>query len=75
MTNVFERIRSAAAALFAPKRPEPSYPQLPLVRDSGESSLPGVYLIGEVGGTPLIKLGLNQGVELIDRLHRELGGP
>jgi len=69
------RIQSAAAALFAPKRPEPSYPQLPLVQESGESSVPGVYLIGEVGGTPLIKLGLNQGVEVIERLQAELGGP
>jgi thioredoxin reductase/ferredoxin len=45
------------------------------VRESGESSVPGVYLIGEVGGTPLVKLGLNQGVELIDRLHHDLGNP
>jgi len=73
--NVIDRLQSAAAALFAPKTPEPSYPQLPLVRENGESSVPGVYLIGEVGGTPLIKLGLNQGVEVIEQLHRELGGP
>ncbi len=60
-------------ALFAPKKPEPSYPRLPLVGENGESSVPGVYLVGEVGGTPLIKLGLNQGVEVIERLRRELG--
>ena len=63
-----------SAVLFAPKKPEPSYPRLPLVRESGESSVPGVYLVGEVGGTPLIKLGLNQGVEIIERFHRELEG-
>jgi NosR/NirI family nitrous oxide reductase transcriptional regulator len=74
-TSMIDRIQSTAATLFAPKRPEPSYPQLPLVRENGESSVRGVYLIGEVGGTPLIKLGLNQGVEVIERLHRELGEP
>ena len=70
---MIERLKLATGALFAPRRPEPSYPQLPLVSERGESSVPGLYLIGEVGGTPLVKLGLNQGVELIDRLHGELG--
>jgi len=58
--------------LFARKGPEPSYPTLPRVRENGESSVRGIYLVGEVGGTPLIKLGLNQGVEVIEALHREL---
>jgi thioredoxin reductase/Pyruvate/2-oxoacid:ferredoxin oxidoreductase delta subunit len=59
--------------LTAPKKPEPSYPKLPVVSESGESSVRGIYLIGEVGGTPLIKLGLNQGVEAAEKLQRELG--
>ena len=59
-------------ALTAPRKPEPSYPRLPLVSESAESTVRGIYLIGEVGGTPLIKLGLNQGVEAIEKLHREL---
>lgn len=59
--------------LFAAKKPEPSYPTLPQVRENGESSIRGIYLVGEVAGTPLIKLGLNQGVELAERLHAELG--
>jgi hypothetical protein len=71
---MLDRLQSVAATLFAPRKPEPSYPKLPLVRESGESSVPGVYLIGEVGGTPLIKLGLNQGVEMIDRLNQDPGG-
>lgn len=74
-THVIDRFQSAAAALFAAKKPEPSYPRLPRVRENGESSVRGVYLIGEVGGTPLIKLGLNQGVEVIERINQELGGP
>ncbi len=64
----------SVGALFGPKRPEPSYPARPLVTDGGESNIPGIYLIGEVGGTPLVKLGLNQGVATIDALHAELGG-
>ena len=66
-------LRKLGASLFAPKRPEPSYPARPLVDDSGESNLPGLFLIGDVGGTPLVKLGLNQGVDTIDRLKAELG--
>lgn len=61
-----------ARRLFAPKTPEPSYPLLPEVSARGESSVPGVYLAGEVAGTPLIKLDLNDGHDLIDRLHPEL---
>ena len=60
-------------ALTAPRKPEPSYPTLPVVSENAESSVRGIYLIGEVGGTPLIKLGLNQGVEAIETFHRELG--
>ena len=56
-------------SLFAGKRPEPSYPVLPQVRDTGESSVRGLYLVGEIGGTPLIKLDLNQGVEVVERLR------
>ncbi len=66
-------VRQWIQQLFAPKRPEPSYPTLPAVDEQGESSVPGLYIVGEVGGTPLIKLGLNQGVEVVDRLAGQLG--
>lgn len=59
--------------LFGKPGPEPSYPRLPQVTAGGESSVPGIYVVGEVGGTPLIKLGLNQGVEVMDRIARDLG--
>ena len=64
-----------AASLFSKKQPDPSYPDLPLVRENGESTVAGLYLMGDVGGTPLIKLGLNEGVDVINRLHAELGTP
>jgi thioredoxin reductase/polyferredoxin len=38
------------------------------VDESGESTVPGVYLVGEVAGVPLIKLGLNSGHDIIEQL-------
>ncbi|MEL7370207.1 MAG: NAD(P)-binding domain-containing protein, partial [Myxococcota bacterium] len=53
-------------------RPEPSYPTLPAVDERQESSVPGVYLVGEVAGVPLIKLGLNAGADIIDQLSPQI---
>ena len=39
--------------------PSPSYPILPRVGPDGESSIRGLYLLGDVAGKPLIKIGLN----------------
>ncbi|MFQ5675719.1 MAG: NAD(P)-binding domain-containing protein, partial [bacterium] len=47
---------------------DPAIVKLPQVSDTQESNIPGLYIIGEVSGTPLIKLGLNQGNDLINRL-------
>ncbi|MFZ9889382.1 MAG: NAD(P)-binding domain-containing protein, partial [Myxococcota bacterium] len=59
-------------SLFAPRRAEPSYPPRPVVDDRGHTSVPGLWLAGEVAGTPLIKLGLNQGAALAESLAQEL---
>lgn len=58
--------------LFGPKRPEPSYPRLPAVTDKGETTVAGLYAVGEIAGTPLVKYGLNEGHELVQRLAPEL---
>ena len=58
--------------LFGKKRPEPSYPTLPKLDKKGQTTLPGVYAVGEVAGTPLIKLGLNEGYDLVQRLAPDL---
>src|SRR5262245_35776182 len=68
----FRAFLTSFSKLRAPKRPEPSYPRLPRVDDRSETTVPGVYAIGEVAGTPLIKLGLNQGHDLVMRLAAEL---
>lgn len=72
---VMESARKWAKGLTAPKTPEPSYPTLPWVGESGDSNVPGIFLVGEVAGTPLIKLGLNRGVEVIERIRAELKDP
>ena len=65
-------ISAFATRLFGPKRPEPSYPRLPQVDAQGQTTVPGIYAVGEVAGTPLIKLGLNSGHELAERLAKNL---
>ncbi|NIR49234.1 NAD(P)-binding domain-containing protein [candidate division KSB1 bacterium] len=47
---------------------DPAKVKLPEVNDKHESNISGLYIIGEVSGTPLIKLGLNQGNGLINDL-------
>lgn len=58
--------------LRAPKKPEPSYPKLPAVDDKGQTTVPGLYAVGEVAGTPLVKLGMNAGYDLVMSLSTEL---
>ncbi len=65
---LLQRLRNFGRVLTAPKKPEPSYPVLPWVNEKGESSVRGIFLVGEVAGVPLIKLGLNAGHEAIDQL-------
>ncbi|MEZ4271026.1 MAG: FAD-binding protein [Myxococcota bacterium] len=73
IASVMRRLVILSKSLIAPKRPEPSYPILPAISKAGESTVPGVYLVGEVSGVPLIKLGINSGHDLVDRLATELG--
>ncbi len=60
--------------LTAPKRPEASYPTLPVVDDSGLTNVPGIYALGELAGVPLVRLGMNAGHDLIQTLAPELRG-
>ncbi len=47
---------------------DPARVKLPQVNEKHESNIPGLFIIGEVRGTPLLKLGLNQGNGLINDL-------
>ena len=59
-------------SLFRPRGIEPSYPELPEVDPRGETNVAGIYAAGELAGTPLVKLGLNAGHELVERIAAEL---
>ncbi len=64
--------QSLLSRLRARKRGGPSYPVLPSVDEGGETNVPGIYAVGELAGTPLVKLGLNAGHDLVTRIAPEL---
>jgi thioredoxin reductase len=41
---------------------------LPLVDEQGETNVRGIHAVGELAGTPLVKLGLNAGHDLVQRI-------
>jgi len=61
--------------LTGPSGKGPSYPELPDVDARGETSVSGIYVAGELAGTPLVKLGLNAGHDVVLGLARELPEP
>jgi len=50
---------------------------IPVLTQDLESSIPGVFIVGELGGMALIRNGINQGVWVVDEIARRLrdGGP
>ncbi|MCH8252273.1 MAG: NAD(P)-binding domain-containing protein [Planctomycetes bacterium] len=65
-------IRSWTSALFDRSFDPETARRLPELDDEGLSNVRGLYMVGEIAGTPLIKLGINAGVAMIDRLSGEL---
>lgn len=47
----------------------PAQEILPIVNSRYESSVPGIFIIGDVTGLPLVKVAANQGVEVIQRMQ------
>lgn len=45
---------------------------IPILSDDLESSIPGVFIAGELGGMALIRHGINQGVRAVDEIARRL---
>ena len=62
-------------SLFKKDSPSPSYPERPELKEGGESNISGIFLVGDVAGKPLIKVGLNEGHELAERLFKKLQHP
>jgi CRP-like cAMP-binding protein/Fe-S-cluster-containing hydrogenase component 2/thioredoxin reductase len=52
--------------------PSASFDAVPQVSDTYESNVPGFYIIGALGGYPLIKQAMNQGYEVVEHI---LGNP
>lgn len=44
---------------------------LPIINSRFESSVRGIYVIGDVTGLPLVKVAANQGVEVIERMEAD----
>ena len=49
----------------------PAQEILPIVNARYESSVPGIYVIGDVTGLPLVKVAANQGVDVITRMEAD----
>lgn len=67
MANILANTRSFVEKLFDTDF-DPAKVKLPRVNENYESNIKGLFIIGEVSGTPLIKMGLNQGNRLINQL-------
>jgi len=57
---------------FGVKFPSSDVTSVPELSEQYESNIPGLYIIGALGGYPLIKQALNQGYEVIEHI---LGNP
>ena len=60
--------------MFGKKTLGPSYPERPVTNDQAESNIPGLFIIGDISGTSLIKLTINQGVQTANELASRLKG-
>jgi thioredoxin reductase (NADPH) len=49
-----------------------SRPDVPILDENLESSLPGVFIAGELGGMALVRHGINQGTQAIDEIARRI---
>ncbi len=44
--------------------------QRPILKTDNESSVPGLYVIGDLAGAPVIKLAMSQGVDVVETIAR-----
>lgn len=58
--------------LFGPKTLGASYPEIPAINHRFESSVNNLFVIGDLSGTPLIKMAMNQGFDLANQLKNQL---
>jgi len=48
--------------------------RLPEIREDGSTAIPGVYVVGDLAGVPLLKFALDSGARVVERLAAELAG-
>ncbi|MBZ5700586.1 MAG: NAD(P)-binding domain-containing protein [Acidobacteriia bacterium] len=47
--------------------------RVPLVKENFETNVPGVFIVGELGGMGLIKTAVNEGKLVMDHVHKRVG--
>ncbi len=52
-------------------RPEPGVTRRPTIDRNFQSNVPGLYIVGDLAGAPLLKTAINQGVHVIRHLNRQ----
>ena len=55
---------------FGVQFPNQNPTALPVLSESYESNVPGLFIAGALGGYPLIKQGLNQGYEIVQSIYQ-----
>ncbi len=72
VNNLREGISKNINILLGPTRLGPSYPKLPNINEFGETRISGLYIKGDAAGTPLIKVGLNEGFDWVNNIQGDL---
>jgi hypothetical protein len=52
-------------------RPEPGVTRRPTIDRNFQSNVPGLYIVGDLAGAPLLKTAIKQGVHVIRHLNRQ----
>ena len=72
LASWLESAGESARLLVSPKRPEPSYPDRPVLNEHLESNVAGLYFAGDLAGAALIKTALNQGYDVVEHIAGDL---
>ncbi|MFZ4554324.1 MAG: 4Fe-4S dicluster domain-containing protein [Betaproteobacteria bacterium] len=60
---------------FGIQFPNPNPTSIPVLSESYESNVPGLFIVGALGGYPLIKQAMNQGYEVVETINGEVVEP
>ncbi len=60
---------------FGIEFPNPNPTSIPVLSETYESNVPGLFVVGALGGYPLIKQAMNQGYEVVETINGEVVEP